>query len=162
MHLIPHPPPQSPQPMNKPVVTEALNTMGGRKKYIYRLAAGHLIWTEPPQLGPPLASHAADPASAPWWSTAARVTLARGALPLSRWPFLSVQLAATTGPRVQSPGCSQALCLAPCLPIATASCRAWHTEGLSPACWGLHSGHQTPPHRVLPCAAGLPGLGSKG
>lgn len=107
----------------------------------------------PPQRGPPLASHAADP-SAPRRSTASQVTLARGALLLSRWPFLSVQLAATTDPRVQSPGCSQALLPEPCLPIATASCRAWHAEGLSPACWSLHAGHQTPPPHALPGAAG--------
>lgn len=51
-----------------------------------RTAAASLGARGPPQRGPPLASHAADPASAPWWSTASQVTLARGALLLPSWP----------------------------------------------------------------------------
>lgn len=115
----------------------------------------------PTQPGPPLASHAADPASAPWWSRASQVTLARGALLLPRWPCLS------SWPPPQAPVCSHRAVRRRCY-LNPASPSQWLRAELGTQKGSAQrAGAFTPatrhPHPMrCPAPQGSTGLGSQG
>lgn len=80
---------------------------------------------------------------------------------------LPVALPACSAGRHHGPPCAvtrvfPALLPEPFLPIATASCRAWHTEGLSPACRAFALANRHPHAMRCPAQQASPGLGSKG